>query len=203
MVMIVSAHFFSIPLTSALIDLRSIQFDSYSIRYLRFGNLEGQPLVIIPSMAIKSVMESADLIEKQYQSFTEAYNVYMINRHMNISDECNIDAMADDVIIVLNSLPVNNADIYGVSQGGMLAQVISINRIDLVRKLVLCSTADRINRSDANDLNERCRLARNQDIDGLMQSLVENIYTLHIARNIMMPSHNSEKCSRMRICTDF
>lgn len=78
----------------------------------------------------------------------------MIDRHMKISDECNIDAMADNVIIVLNRLPINNADIYDVSQNGILAQVIAINRIDLVRKLVMCPTAARINRPDTNDLNK-------------------------------------------------
>lgn len=157
--------------------IETLCFPSFSIRYFRFGNPEGQPLMIIPGVSVKSVMESADFIEKQYQLFSESYSVYVIDRRENISGSYDIGDMADDTVCAMEKLSIRNADIYGVSQGGMIAQVIAVKRPDLVRKLILCSTAASISQFSAEVISEWYRLARNHDILGLMQSFAENIYT--------------------------
>lgn len=47
----------------------------------------------------------------------------------------------------MDALKIANADIFGVSQGGMIAQYLAIDRADLVNKLVLAVTLSKNNKS--------------------------------------------------------
>ena len=52
--------------------------------------------------------------------------------------------LVSDVELVLDTLGVRDAVVLGLSLGGMIAQGLAIKRLDLVRGLVLCSTAAKI-----------------------------------------------------------
>ncbi len=56
-------------------------------------------------------------------------------------EEYSVYDMAEDTEKAMDELGLAGAIIYGVSQGGMIAQVIALKRPDLVSRLVLCSTA--------------------------------------------------------------
>ena len=158
-------------------EIQSINYNSHTVRYFRFGNPDGQPFVIIAGVAVRSVMESAEFIRQQYISFEKDYNVYVIDRRTDVYDGYDINDMADDIIHVLDSLSVRNADIYGVSQGGMIAQSIAVNRPDIVRRLVLCSTGSYVNDSALEVMNKWRKFAENHDAEKLMLSFAENVYT--------------------------
>lgn len=49
--------------------------------------------------------------------------------------------MADDVAFMMEQLHLRTADVFGMSQGGMIAQYLAINYSHLMRKLVLGVTA--------------------------------------------------------------
>ena len=51
-----------------------------------------------------------------------------------------IEAMADDVIAFLEAAGIGQADLLGLSMGGMVAQVVAHRRPELVRRLVLAGT---------------------------------------------------------------
>ena len=53
--------------------------------------------------------------------------------------------MASDIAATMDILGITNADVFGVSQGGMIAQYLAIDRPDLVRKLVLAVTLSQNN----------------------------------------------------------
>lgn len=53
--------------------------------------------------------------------------------------------MASDVAAAMDALGITNADVFGVSQGGMIAQYLAIDRPDLVNKLVLAVTLSKNN----------------------------------------------------------
>ena len=61
------------------------------------------------------------------------------NRHFTVKD------FAADIAAAMDALGLSKADVFGVSQGGMIAQYLAINRPDLVHKLVLAVTLSRNN----------------------------------------------------------
>ena len=155
----------------------TLQLKDRSIRYFRFGDPEGQPMVIIPGVALKSVMLSAMLIEKQYQDFADAFNVFVFDRRMDMPAHYSIKSMAEDICQALDSLSIRSADIYGVSQGGMIAQCIAVDRPDPVRKLVLCSTSGYVPPTASAVFQEWSSLTKAQNIEGLVLSFAKNVYS--------------------------
>ncbi|MBR4626514.1 MAG: alpha/beta hydrolase [Ruminococcus sp.] len=158
-------------------SIEIFQNDIFSMRYLRFGKTDGKPFVIIPGLALKSVIDSAVLIEAQYKSIADEYDVYVFDRRTEIPEVYNISDMADDTATALDALTIRNAAVYGVSQGGMIAQEIAIKHPCLVGKLILCSTAAYIPDTAADILDSWAKLAVNKNRTELIMSFAENIYT--------------------------
>lgn len=158
-------------------EIQTLKTQTMSLRWFQFGNADGQPLVIIPGAAIKSVMESADLIAAQYSAFADRYNVYVIDRRSDIPEKYSVTDMAADTAAALDALGLKNADLFGVSQGGMIAQIIAADRPELVRRLVLCSTAPYFTPTAMQVLGKWSRLAAERDVDGLMQAFAEYVYS--------------------------
>lgn len=151
--------------------------DNINISCLRFGNTDGKPFVILPGISVKSVMGSAELIEKQYQSLAGEYDVYLIDRRSNIPSEYSIHDMADDTITALDMLGISDAVLYGVSQGGMMSLDIAVKRPDIVRKLVLCSTSAYANETSRAILDTWVKLAEEKAAEELVLSFAEKVYS--------------------------
>lgn len=155
----------------------TLQNNGISMRCLRFGKPDAQPFVIIPGLALKSVIGQSALIEAQYKSIAEEYEVYVLDRRTDIPETYSISDMADDTISALEMLKLRNAAVCGVSQGGMIAQEIAVRRPDLVGKLILCSTSAHIPETAADILDKWSELAENKNRTELIMSFADNIYT--------------------------
>ena len=155
----------------------ALQINGFTIRFLRFGKADGKPFVIIPGVSIKSVMNSAIFIEEQYKLLADEYDVYVIDRRSELPAKYSIYDMAEDTVKVLDMLSVKDAAVYGVSQGGMIAQAIALSRPDIVSELILCSTAAYIPETAIRIFNEWIEYAEQKNSNGLVMSFAENIYT--------------------------
>uniref|UniRef100_UPI00350E5963 alpha/beta fold hydrolase n=1 Tax=Fibrobacter succinogenes TaxID=833 RepID=UPI00350E5963 len=60
-----------------------IRTDGFEMEYAQFGN-GAKPLVVIPGLAIKSVMKSAASLQVQYKMFAEGYTLYFFDRRKNV-----------------------------------------------------------------------------------------------------------------------
>ena len=80
-----------------------------------------------------------------YRTFLKEYTMYVIDKKEVIPNGYTIREMADDVAAVMDELSIRIADVFGVSQGGMIAQYLAIDYPSLVNKLVLGVTASRQN----------------------------------------------------------
>ena len=107
----------------------------------------------------------------------ENYNVYVIDRRTDISDGYNIYDMANDTAKAMHILGLEKCAVYGVSQGGMIAQVIAIKYPELVSKIALCSAASYITEGAEQILKKWVEFAVNGDKEALALSFGENIYT--------------------------
>lgn len=115
------------------------RIDTAEMDYFRFG--EGEKIfVMIPGISIKKVSETASSVAGAYRDFCKEYTVYVFDRKNNIEPGYSIEAMAEDTAKVMKSLGLKDVYLFGVSQGGMIAQCLAAEHPELVKKLLLAST---------------------------------------------------------------
>lgn len=150
--------------------------DDIEMKYARFGNGE-KILVIIPGLSIKDVTDVAEVVEGAYHKFTEEYTVYLFDRRANAKEGYTIRNMADDTVAVMKKLGIENADIFGASQGGMMAMYIAVHYPKLVRSIVLASTASRLNDEFEKVYKNWIFLGKNNDSIALATAFADDVYS--------------------------
>ena len=124
-------------------------FNAYHIQdiqmnYITFGKGE-KPLILIQGLSTRNIKGAAFSVAYMYRMFARDYKVYLFDRRENISDSITVRNLATDIAMAMDTLKITNADIFGVSQGGMIAQYLAIDRPDLVNQLVLAVTLSKNN----------------------------------------------------------
>ena len=107
--------------------------------YITFGT-GTKPLVMIQGLNTRGIKGAAIPLAFMYRIFTKDYRVYLFDRRPVVQDGITVRDMASDIALAMDALGIKNADVIGVSQGGMIAQYLAIDRPDLVKKLVLAVT---------------------------------------------------------------
>ncbi len=120
----------------------TVKTDGFEMRYIKFGK-GGKNLVVIPGLSVKSVLLSEEQIVSAYSPFENDYTVYLFDRRLNMPENYTVYGMANDTAAVMTALGLEDVCLFGVSQGGMIAQCIAVDHPALVSKLVLGSTAAR------------------------------------------------------------
>ena len=151
--------------------------DGVTVRYLRFGDPAGRPFVILPGASVKPVTGQGPFVEKQFAAFAERYDVCLIDRRSDPPAGMTIEQMAADTAVVMDALGLRDAVVYGVSQGGMIAQALTLARPELVGCLVLCSTAAHVSEEAAAVLGGWVRCAAEGDCERLMDLFAEHVYS--------------------------
>ncbi len=173
------------------VSVKTATVDNVEMDYVTFGNGE-KNFVIIPGLSIHSVMESADVIAESYKDFTDEYTVYVFDRPKNMKEGYTIQDIANDTATVLKSLNLNNLDIFGASQGGMIALELSINYPELIHSMILGSTLSKPNDTFTQVVNEWINLAENKDEDALLESFAQKVYsqaTLDAYHDVLISSN--------------
>jgi pimeloyl-ACP methyl ester carboxylesterase len=119
---------------------RTITAGGVSFAYRELGPATGVPVIFLTHLA--AVLDNwdprvVDGIAAQHRVIT------FDNRGVGASagsTPATIAAMATDAITFIRALGLNQADLLGFSMGGMIAQVITQDEPQLVRKLILAGT---------------------------------------------------------------
>jgi len=77
----------------------------------------------------------------------------------------------------MDALQLENADIFGVSQGGMIAQYLAIDRPDLVHKLVLAVTLSRTNDTVKTVVEGWIAMTEQGNWKALVADMAEKMYS--------------------------
>ena len=107
-----------------------------SMDYISFGN-GPKNLVMIQGLNTRGIKGAAASLAFLYRIFKKDYTVYLFDRRTELREDITIRELAADVATAMDALELDRADVFGVSQGGMIAQYLAIDRPDLVEKLVL------------------------------------------------------------------
>ena len=119
-----------------------LNMDGAVMDYIRFGKGE-KHLVMIPGLGdgLRTVKDTAVIMALMYRRFVKEYTVWMFSRKQPLEADCTIRTMAADLKKAMDMLGIEKAHIFGVSQGGMIAQWMAIDYPECVDKLVLTVTA--------------------------------------------------------------
>ena len=152
-----------------------IRTGKFRMNYLRFGTGK-RNIVILPGLSLVSVMPSAPAVVKRYEIFCDDFTVYLFDRRSDLPDEYTVFDAARDTAEAISLLGLEKTDIFGASQGGMIASVIAADHPELVRRLALGSSACRVGAKAKRVIGEWIGLAKTERVEELCLSFGEKIY---------------------------
>ena len=153
------------------LNINNVQMD-----YITFGK-GTKPLIMIQGLNTRGIKGAADSLAYMYRVFVNDYKVYLFDRRSDISEDITVRELASDIAMAMDVLEVANADIFGVSQGGMIAQYLAIDRPDLVNKLVLAVTLSKNNDTVKAVIKSWIEMTEQGDMKGLIADMATKMYS--------------------------
>ena len=148
-----------------------MQFD-----YIRFGSGK-KTLIMIQGLNTRGIKGAALSLAYMYRIFAKEYTVYLFERRPVVYDGITVRDMAADIASAMDALGLRNADVFGTSQGGMIAQYLAIDRPDLVRRLVLAVTLSRNNDTVKQVVGDWIEMAERGDMKRFVLDMAEKMYS--------------------------
>lgn len=162
------------------VKIETVNTSKFKMKYFKFGSGE-QVVAVIPGLSLKSVTESANSIANAFKVMGEKYTVYFFDRRTDCGEDYSVENMADDTAEAFDILGISGAFVYGVSQGGMISQLIALKRPGLVKKLALASTTSRITEQNSAVIKKWADLAAEKKILELIDCFIESVYSKEFA----------------------
>lgn len=157
---------------------KNIKIEQSNMDYVSFG-IGNKNLIIIPGLGdgLRTVKGMAIPLAFMYKQFAKEYTVYVFSRRNNLVKGFTTRNMAQDIVEAMNLLNISNADILGVSQGGMIAQCIAISNPKKVNKLVLAVTSSKTNELINSVVGKWIQLAKKEDFKNIFIDTAEKSYS--------------------------
>lgn len=177
--------------------------DSY-MNVTKFGN-GNKNLVIIAGISLLGIEGQGNAIAEAYKIFGEEYTVYVIERKKELADGYSVQQMAEDVCRVLSEIGISKIYLYGVSQGGMIAQCIAAYHPEMVEKMVICSSQCRVTNTAKDVIKKWIQLAEEKNVININRSFFEKVYSkAFLEKNkellpILEKQGTEEDCERFKI----
>lgn len=153
------------------------------LEYFSFGGGE-KNLVILPGVGIQKISCSAKAVESGYACFKDDYTVTVFDRRDDIPDGFTVEDMADDTALAMSALNIKNADLFGASLGGMIAQYIAVKYPELVRSMILASTLSRPNECALGVMRRWTELAEAGDVPEAARQMLKLLYSEKLAEQL-------------------
>lgn len=153
------------------LSLGNLQMD-----YLVFGS-GTRPLVLLQGLNTRGIRGAAAGLDHMYRLFTKNWRVYLFDRRENVPEDFTVRQIAADVAAAMDALGLQQADVLAVSQGGMAAQYLAIDRPDLVRRMVLALTLSRTNDTVREAIDRWIHLTETNQAKALVTDMTERMYS--------------------------
>ncbi len=153
------------------LNLKDFQIDT-----IRFGTGR-KNLVMLQGLNTNGIKGAGFSLAWMYRMFARDYTVYLFDRRPEVPEGMTVREMAGDVAEAMDALGISKADVLGVSQGGMIAQYLAIDRPDLVNKLVLAVTLSRNNDTVQSVIERWIALTEREVWKQLVTDMAEKMYS--------------------------
>lgn len=153
-----------------------IDIPSGKLNYISFGT--GQKnLIIIQGLNVRDLKGAGASLALMYRMFVKDYRVYLFDRRADVQEGLTNWDLAEDINRAMEVLHINSADVFGVSQGGMIAMALTLEHPKRVDKLVLGVTAARANENMKNVVGKWIRCALDKDHVTINKDAFSLMYT--------------------------
>lgn len=144
------------------------------IEYMKFGKGD-KTMLVLPGTSIRPVHLSGKAVENAFETFCDDFTIWLFDQREDISEGYSIEDMADDAYAKIIELGLKDIYLYGVSLGGMVAQMLMYKHPELIAKAAFIST---INKAvDDEALAQWVSYAEKKDSDGLVEAFMRKVYT--------------------------
>ena len=153
-----------------------LKTDRMQMWYLTFGS-GTKPLVMLQGLNTRGIRGAANGLAWMYRKFAKDYKVYLFDRRENLPEDVTIRELAEDLAEAMDALDIRQADVLAVSQGGMIAQYLTMDRPDLVNRMVLAVTLSRNNAVVTTVIGNWIQLTQEHDWKSLVADMAEKLYS--------------------------
>ena len=169
---------------------QTLTIENNEMDYITFGN-GTKPLLMIQGLNTNGIKGSAVPLSFMYRIFVKEYKIYLFDRRKNLPENITVRELAADIALAMDTLGLKKADVFGVSQGGMIAQYLAIDRPDLVNKLVLAVTISRNNDTVEKVIGDWICMTEKEEWKALVNDMAVKMYSDAYIRKykMMMPLH--------------
>ena len=158
------------------VQIGTVDTKNFSMDYCCFGNGK-RTLVILPGLSVQSIIPSAAAIAEAYKLLTDDFTIFAFDRRKGVlPDSYTICDMAEDTAESIDALGLKRVDIFGASQGGMMAMEIAVKHPELVHSLLLGSTSACVGADRLPLFEKWIALAREGSAAELYLSFGEAVY---------------------------
>ncbi len=146
--------------------------------YAAFGGGSGK-LVVLPGLSdgLATVKGKAWILASPYKRFFREFTVYMFSRKNDMPEAYSIADMADDQALAMKELGIEKACVLGVSEGGMIAQLLAARHPEIVDRPILAVTAPYANDTVKDAVSAWIGMAGRGDHKALMTDTAEKTYS--------------------------
>ncbi len=144
--------------------------------YITFGT-GTRPLIMIQGLNTRGIKGAAVPLALMYRLFAKDFRVYLFDRRQELPDAVTVQELAADIASAMDALEIGRADVFGVSQGGMIAQYLALDRPELVNRLVLAVTLCRNNDTVEAVIRRWIELTEKGDDRTLVADMAEKMYS--------------------------
>ncbi len=136
-----------------------------------------KPLVMLQGLNTRGIRGAGLSLAYLYRIFAKDYRVYLFDRRPDVPEGMTVREMAADVAMAMDALGIEKAHVLGVSQGGMIAEYLAIDRPDLVEKLVLAVTLARNNAMVQSLIERWIALTEQGNMKELVTDMAQRMYS--------------------------
>ena len=156
----------------------TLSMEAAKMDYIRFGS-GSRNLILLPGLGdgLKTVKGTALPMATMYRLFAKDFTVWCFSRKEPLEPGCTTRDMARDLKEAMDLLGIEQADLFGVSMGGMIAQHFAADYPERINKLILAVTCPCPNPLLEESVGEWVSHARSGDHTALMDSNVRRIYS--------------------------
>ena len=153
-----------------------VNIPSGDLNYISFGEGE-KNLIIIQGLNVRDIKGAGVSLAFMYKRFSRNYRVWFFDRRKVVREGLTNWDLAEDIYFAMNELNIEKADVFGVSQGGMIAMALALEYPDRVSKLVLGVTSSRVNEGLKRVVSRWVTCARNKDYITINKDTFSLMYT--------------------------
>lgn len=166
----------------------AVDINSGKLNYVSFGK-GSKNLIIIQGLSARDIKGAGVSLALMYKKFAKDYRVYFFDRRTVVKEGLTNWDLANDIYNAMEALNIENADVFGVLQGGMIAMALTLEHPEKVGKLVLGVTSSRANDNIKKVVGNWINCAYNKDHITINKETFSLMYTKKYLRKykIFMP----------------